>query len=168
MGTDGTANLLGIPVPSSDPAFLTLVIIHIGFGIVAVVSGAVAMLSRKGRGRHANFGTIYFWSLCGLSATMSVLSLMRWADDYHLFVLGALAFALACFGRLAIRTGHPRWHLAGMGLSYVVMLTAFYVDNGKNLPVWRDLPRVAYWIVPAAIGLPLIAYYLFRLPAFRR
>jgi hypothetical protein len=51
-----------------------------------------------------------------------------------------------------------------MASSYIVMLTAFYVDNGRNLPIWRDLPHIAYWIVPSAIGLPLAAYYLFRLP----
>jgi hypothetical protein len=28
-----------------------------------------------------------------------------------------------------------------MSLSYVVMLIAFYVDNGKQLPVWKDLPH---------------------------
>jgi hypothetical protein len=165
---DGTTDLFGIPVPSTDPVFLALVVVHIAFGIAAVASGAIAMLSSKGRGRHANFGKIYFWSLCGLAATMSVLSFLRWAEDYHLFALGALAFALVCFGRLAIRSGRPRWHLAGMGFSYVVMLTAFYVDNGKNLPLWRDLPSIAYWIIPTAVGAPLITYYLFRLPAFRR
>lgn len=168
MAAGGTTDILGIPVPSTDPAFLTLVVIHIGFGIAAVASGAIAMLSRKGRGRHSNFGTIYFWSICGLTASMSVLSFLRWAENYHLFVLGVLAFAFAYLGRRAIQAERPRWHLAGMGLSYVVMLTAFYVDNGKNLPVWRDLPHLAYWIIPAAVGVPLIAYYLFRLPAFRR
>ena len=30
-------------------------------------------------------------------------------------------------------------HITGMGTSYVLLLTAFYVDNGKNLPLWRDL-----------------------------
>jgi len=168
MAAGGTTDVLGIPVPSTDPTFLALVVVHIGFGIAAVASGAIAMLSSKGRGRHANFGTLYFWSICGLAVTMSVLSFLRWAEDYHLFVLGALAFALVYFARRAIRARRPRWHLAGMGLSYVVMLTAFYVDNGKNLPVWRDLPHIAYWIAPAAVGVPLIAYYLVRLPAFKR
>jgi hypothetical protein len=43
-----------------------------------------------------------------------------------------------------------------MGSSYVLLLIAFYVDNGKSLPLWRDLPALAYWLVPAAIGIPLI------------
>jgi hypothetical protein len=41
-----------------------------------------------------------------------------------------------------------------MSASYVLLLTAFYVDNGKHLPVWRSLPHLAYWLLPSAVGLP--------------
>jgi hypothetical protein len=58
----------------------------------------------------------------------------------------------------------PRLHLTGMGASYILMLTAFYVDNGKNLPLWRELPQIAFWILPSAIGVPLILYALLRHP----
>jgi len=44
-----------------------------------------------------------------------------------------------------------------MGLSYIVLLTAFYVDNGKSLPLWKELPPISYWVIPATVGLPLIA-----------
>ena len=43
-----------------------------------------------------------------------------------------------------------------MGGSYVVMLTAFYVDNGHQLPFWDRLPTLAYWLIPTAVGTPLI------------
>jgi hypothetical protein len=36
------------------------------------------------------------------------------------------------------------------------MLTAFYVDNGKNLPLWKELPQIAFWILPSLIGAPLV------------
>jgi hypothetical protein len=49
-----------------------------------------------------------------------------------------------------------------MGLSYVLMLVAFYVDNGKQLPLWKDLPRFTYWLVPLAAGIPLIVRALLR------
>jgi hypothetical protein len=159
--------ILGIPVPSTDPLFLGIVAAHIAFGLVAVVCGATAMLSRKERGRHSGFGTVYFWSLFGLFATMSVLSFLRWQEDYHLFILGLLAFAAATFGRIAMRRRLPRRHLTGMAASYILMLTAFYVDNGKNLPLWRELPQFAFWIVPSLVGVPLVAYYLVRLPKFK-
>jgi hypothetical protein len=42
-----------------------------------------------------------------------------------------------------------------MSLSYVAMLTAFYVDNGPQLPLWDRLPTLAFWLLPTAIGLPI-------------
>ncbi len=160
-------SILGITIPSTDPVFRAIVGIHILFGLAAVVSGAVAMLSKKGRGRHSNFGTIYFWCLFGVFVTMSALSLMRWAENYHLFFVGVLSFASAYLGRKAARRRWRQWprlHLTGMGSSYILMLTAFYVDNGKNLPVWRELPEIAFWLLPSAIGVPLILHALFRQP----
>ena len=44
-----------------------------------------------------------------------------------------------------------------MGASYILTLTAFYVDNGKNLPLSRELPQIAFWLLPGAIGAPLIS-----------
>jgi uncharacterized membrane protein len=167
MAGENTTVLLGILIPSTDPIFLTVVGVHIVFGLASVVAGAVAMLSNKGRGRHSNFGTIYFWCLFGVFVTMSALSFMRWAENYHLFILGAVSFSLAVFGRTAARRcwhQWPRLHLTGMGGSYIVTLTAFYVDNGKNLPLWRELPEIVFWLLPGVIGVPLILYALFRHP----
>jgi hypothetical protein len=54
-----------------------------------------------------------------------------------------------------------------MGLSYILLLTAFYVDNGKSLPLWKELPPIAYWLLPAAVGMPLIIHALLRHPLAR-
>lgn len=162
-----TTVVLGIPIPSTDPIFLAIVGVHVLFGLAAVIAGVVAMLSKKGRGRHSNWGTLYFWFLFGVFVTMSVLSFRRWTENYHLFILGTLSFASAYLGRLAARRRWHQWatfHLSGMGASYVFMLTAFYVDNGKNLPGWRELPQIAFWLLPSVIGIPVILYSLFRHP----
>ena len=154
----------GIEIPSHSPVFLAILAIHVPIGLLAVVSGVVAMLKEKRRG-HTRFGSIYFCCLGALFATSTALAALRWSEDYHLFALGALAFVAALIGREARRR---RWttaidaHVAGMGLSYIVMLTAFYVDNGKTLPIWRDLPPLAYWLVPSVVGLPLIIRALAR------
>jgi len=167
MTNESTTVVLGIPIPSTDPLFLAIVGVHVLFGLAAVTAGAIAMLSNKRRGRHSNWGTTYFWFLSGVFVTMSALSFMRWAENYHLFILGVLSFASALFGRTAVqRRWHqwPRLHLTGMGASYILLLTAFYVDNGKNLPLWRELPEIAFWFLPSAVGVPLIFYALLRHP----
>jgi hypothetical protein len=51
-----------------------------------------------------------------------------------------------------------------MSLSYVFMLIAFYVDNGKQLPVWKDLPHFTYWLLPVTVASPLIGWALFSHP----
>lgn len=158
--TDGTTIVAGLEIPSADPFFLAIVLgVHIPLGLACVATGAIAILSRKRRGRHSRLGTFYYWSLLALFASTTLLSLMRWAENYHLFALGALSFACAWSGRAALRRRSWHWvrlHIAGMSLSYTLMLVAFYVDNGKQLPVWKDLPHFAYWLIPLAIGIPLI------------
>lgn len=157
--------IAGIPIPSASPIFLAIVGLHVLLSLACVVTGAVAMLSPKRQGRHPNFGRIYFWCLSGAVALASGLSVVRWTRDFPLFLLGVLSFAAAFVGRAARRqrwSGWVRWHITGMGASYILLLTAFYVDNGKSLPGWKDLPAIAYWILPAAIGAPLIARALLR------
>jgi cell division protein FtsW (lipid II flippase) len=165
MNSKNATVVLGIPIPSTDPVFLAIVGIHVLFGLAVVASGGVAMVSSKGRGRHAYFGTIYFWCLLGMLVTMSCLSFMRWAENYHLFILGILSFASAFLGRMAARwrcQQWPRLHLTGMGASFILTLTAFYVDNGKNLPLWKELPEIAFWLLPGVVGIPVILYCLLR------
>ena len=53
-------------------------------------------------------------------------------------------------------------HIIGMGTAYVAMLTAFYVDNGPHLPLWDRLPVLAFWLLPSAIGAPIIARAVIR------
>lgn len=165
-----TTIIAGIVIPSTSPVFLAGVGVHVAVSLVCVVSGAAAMLSPKGPGRHPRFGTLYFWSLAAVAVTAGALAAARWAADWPLALLGAAALALAVLGRRARRRLWPRWavwHIGGMGLSYIVLLTAFYVDNGANLPVWRDLPRLAYWTWPSLVGLPIIALALWRHPLAR-
>ena len=161
----------GIPVPSDAPLFLAFIALHIAIGLTAVVAGAVAMLSRKERGRHPMAGTVYYWALVAVFVTMSVLAISRWSEDYHLFVLGALSFVAATIGRRARRrlwSSWPRIHMTGMGASYTLMLTAFYVDNGPNLSLWRELPPLAFWILPTLVGAPILVNALLRHPLVKR
>lgn len=170
MSTASTLVVAGLPIPSTSPVFLSVLAAHFAVALGSVITGVVAMLSRKGRGRHSNFGTIYFWGLAAVAGSAAGLAVMRWAEDRILFVLGAMAFGAALFGRTALRRRWSRWprlHIAGMGSSYVLMMTAFYVDNGKNLPIWRDMPHIAYWLVPAAVGLPLMINAMWRHPVVR-
>ncbi len=144
-------------------AIVLVVALHVGAGLVSVVSGIVAMLSRKGGRVHVVAGRVYVGGITGLFATMIVLAATRWPHDNHLAVLGVIALGATLLGLLNRRRhGADRWHILAMGVSYVVMLTAFYVDNGPTLPLWSLLPPWSFWFIPSLVGAPLFARGIFR------
>ena len=155
----------GIFVPQSDRLFLVFVGIHIVFGLTAVVSGALTALARKERGPHPKRGKVYYYALCGVFVTAIILATIRWPHDVLFASLGTAAFGLATFGRIA---RHKQWrywpyvHGPRMGLSYILLLTVFYLDNGPHLPFWKNLPHWAYWVLPLVVGIPLILLALLR------
>ena len=102
--------------------------------------------------------------------TMAALSILRWPANTHLFILGVLSFGAGVVGRMAQRRRSPermRIHVAGMGLSYILLLTAFYVDNGPHLPLWRSLPPLAHWLLPGIVGLPVLIWAITCHPVIR-
>ena len=54
---EGTTNIAGIEIPSTDPIFLAVVGVHILLGLVCTITAPIAMLSQKRAGRHPRFGT---------------------------------------------------------------------------------------------------------------
>ena len=165
--TDQGIVVLGVPIPSSAPVFLGIVAVHVAAGLICTVAGIVAMLAPKRGGRHPSAGTVYYWSLVVVSFSMATLVFLRWPANIHLFVLGILSFGAGAIGRMAKRHLWPGWlcvHVTGMALSYILLLTAFYVDNGPHLPIWRSLPPLAHWLIPGVVGLPILIWALTRHP----
>jgi hypothetical protein len=159
-----TSRILGTEVGSTAPVFLAFLAVHVLAGLTAVATGAIAATTRKGSPRHIRAGRWYYRAITVVFATATILAAMRWRQDYYLFILGTGAFTAATIGYL-----HRRWHrpgdtghIAGMGIAYVVMLTAFYVDNGPHLPLWDRLPALAFWLLPSAIGAPVITRAVIR------
>jgi hypothetical protein len=145
--------------------FVALLLVHVPAGLTCVVTGAGAAISPKRRHRHPRFGTAYFWVLSVVFASATGLAIIRWTEDRDLFALGTISFALATIGYLARRIRWRGWksfHILGMGASYAVLITAFYVDNGPKLPLVNHLPSVVFWTLPSLIALLLLIRALRR------
>jgi hypothetical protein len=167
---DGVTDLFGIEIPSTSPVFLIVVGAHVLIGLAAVVFGAIAIFSKKQRGRHPRFGICYYWAIIGTTVTAALLTAVRFAENVDVMTLGLLCLGAVWFGRTALRRRWPHWarlHLTGMGLSYILLLTAFYVENGADLPLWNRLPTIAYWLIPGAVGIPIIVFALMFHPVAR-
>ena len=92
--------ILGDQVGSTAPVFLAFLAVHVIAGLTAVITGAAAALARKGSPRHIRAGRWYYRAITAVFATATALAAMRWAQDYYLFILGAVAFTAATIGYL--------------------------------------------------------------------
>ena len=154
-------DIVGTPIPNAGPVFITALAIHVTAGLICVTCGAMAALTRKESPWHKRFGRTYLWGLVVVFVTLTVMSAIRWRENAHLFAIGILAFTAGLTGYMN-RRRRPDIHILGMGSSYVLLLTGFYVDNGPHLPLWDRLPAAVYWGLPTLIGLPLIARAIAR------
>jgi hypothetical protein len=154
-----------IHVPDAGPLFVVALGLHVAAGATAVLAGALAATARKRTGRHPRAGTVYLYAIGLVFATATVMAVLRWRHDWHLFLIATVAFTLAGLG-WSVRRRRPRrwmvWHGSAMAGSYVALITGFYVDNGPQLPLWRDLPHLLYWLLPAAVAAPLTWWALVR------
>lgn len=138
--------------------------LHIAAGLTAVISGVAAMLAPKRRGPHPRRGTVYLFALAIVFATATAIVTAR-PHTAYLLLLGGAALTSAALGYAARRIRWRGWlchHITAMAVSYIALLTAFYVDNGPRLPVWNLLPSIAFWFLPAGVGLPLLIRALLR------
>lgn len=157
--------VVGLHVPDGGPVFVAALAVHVAAGVTAVVAGLLAATAGKRSGRHPRAGTVYLYAIGGVFVTATVMATLRWRQDRHLLAIALVAFGLAMLGWWA-RRRRPRrwlaWHGTGLAGSYIVLLTGFYVDNGDELPLWDRLPPVAYWLLPALVGVPLTVRALIR------
>lgn len=158
-------DIFGLPIPDAGPIFVTALAIHVTAGLTAVIAGALAATAKKRPGRHPSAGRAYLVALTTIFATATVMAAIRWSEDVHLLAIAWIAFTLALCGWQARRRHRPGWpirHGLGMGGSYIALLIGFYVDNGPFLPIWDHLPHLTYWLLPSAVGVPLIWLALHR------
>lgn len=155
----------GIEMPSNSSDFAPMLGVHILAGLVCVVTGVVTMASEKRPGLHPLCGTIYHWGLAVLVVSAVFLAATNWTNDRVLLVIGAISLGASYLGRTARRRQWQAWvgtHITSMGFSFIAMLTAFCVEEGKSLPGLSRLPRLSYWFLPALVGAPLIIQAFLR------
>jgi hypothetical protein len=155
-------------------AFFFPLVVHALAGLTTAVLGIVAFSLPKGPTRHHRWGERYLWAYTVVFLTATILSVQRWTADAYLFGLAVLGYGFALGGYGARRFRQAPWlrhalgeywviaHLSGMIASYVVLVTAFYVDNAHLFPGFNRLPIIVFWVAPTLVALPFLALSIQR------
>jgi hypothetical protein len=133
-------------------AFLAL---HIVGGAAALALGAGALLASARR--HPTREPLliaYLWAVFATCLTATVLALLDWSRLWWIVPLALVSIILALAGYVAVRRGGPRWVAAhGLGGSYVALVTALLVVSAGDISTTAE---IFAWILPTAVGVPLI------------
>lgn len=135
-----------------------LLVPHVVAGGLGLLLGPVVMALPKRRDRHGAAGRVYV----PVTVVMTTTALGLFAlDPGRLWGLATIAVATlvtALAGASLARRRPPGWvpaHIRLMGASYLSFVTAFLLTQ------W-DSPLA--WILPTAVGTPLMALAVHRLP----
>jgi hypothetical protein len=130
--------------------------VHVASGVVALVLGPLALLAAR-RQQQRSFGLLrdaYYWTVLAVCASATAVSVLAWARLWWLVPIAALSYGLALAGHLGNRHNWPAWVRAhGWGGSYIALVTALMVVAARGVSAVLE---AAAWLLPAAIGTPLI------------
>jgi hypothetical protein len=155
-------------------SFFLPLVVHALAALTTGVTGVITFSRPKRSIRHPKWGVRYLWTYTVVFLTAIILSVQHWPTDAYLVVLATIGYGFALEGYGARRFRQKpmvrrmlgkQWivaHIVGMIGSYVVLWTAFYVDNAHLIPGLQQLPTLTFWVLPSLIALPFLVVSLSR------
>jgi hypothetical protein len=155
-------------------SFFLPLVVHALAALTTGVTGVITFSRPKRSVRHPQWGGRYLWAYTVVFLTAIILSVQHWPTDAYLVVLATIGYGFALGGYAARRFRQEpmvkrvvgtQWisaHIVGMIGSYVVLWTAFYVDNAHLFPGLKELPTFTFWVLPTLIALPFLVVSLSR------
>jgi hypothetical protein len=129
--------------------------VHVASGVLALVLGPLALVAARRQHRwFASLRAAYHWTVLLVCATATVVAVLAWSRLWWLVPIAVLAYGLALAGHLGSSRQWPAWVRAhGWGGSYIALVTALLVVAARGVSAVLE---AAAWLLPAAIGTPLI------------
>src|SRR3954468_13500973 len=102
--------------------------------------------------------------MLAVAVTAALLAILDWQRIWWFLPIAVFSYANALVGYVAVKRrprGWLRWHIRGMGGSYIALVTALLVVNvGAGLTI--------AWFLPTIVGAPIIAWTISEVDRGRR
>lgn len=132
--------------------------VHIFAGGLALLSGIVAILSKKGQKIHIKSGRIYFWSMMTVIVTAVIMALFR--DNSFLQSIAVFSFYLAFTGKRLLRY---KKEISPKPIDWIISSIALVVAIGMLYAAIDSM--IQYGFAGAAPVLLVFGFFLFSMSA---
>lgn len=160
---------LAAPAPEARMTYPLVSLLHIGFAVVAILTGCVVLLRVKGTRVHRRLGFLYCASMVILNVSSCfIFSLTGEASLFHALAAFSLLTVLIGYAAAAWRIPRGGWlelHQHFMAWSYIGLLAAAAAEAAVRIPetrFWWAVVAASFTVI-AAGGIVLAT----RLPGLR-
>jgi uncharacterized membrane protein len=146
--------------------------LHVITAVIALASGAVVLLRRKGTASHRRIGWVYVASMLALNITaLAIYRLTKTFGPFHVAALFSLATVVAAIipaWRRKPRNGWLDLHYYFMSWSYLGLLAATVAEVASRVPAIQAFgggPTPAFW---TSVAVASAAVFLIGGPMIKR
>lgn len=92
-----------------EEAIKILIYIHAGFGVIALLSGLMAIIARKGKRTHKKSGLFFYYSMMLSGVTAMIIAVLPKHENPFLFAIGifSLYFVISGYRALNFKNKEP-------------------------------------------------------------
>lgn len=128
--------------------------VHFGFSVIALVTGAIVLLRKKGTTAHKKVGYVYTVSMIALNlSAIPITNFFGGIGPFHIFILFSLPTVLLAIYYPTFGRNDPEWlakHLSFMSWSYMGLFAAFISEIVTRVPLT--------WLFPSGQALAITVF----------
>lgn len=142
----------------------TALFIHIASGMIALLTGLLAMLFKKGGKNHRLSGKIYFWCMMVVAVTALLMSISK--DIIFLTLIAVFSFYLSFSGYRAAYLKNDRVAWIDWAMLLILALNGLYMTASGGYALFRG--NIGLNPVLVVFGLTCLAFTASDIDRFRR
>ena len=105
--------------------------LHILSGCLALLSGSISVISKKGGKVHRNSGKLFFYSMIGVCFSSVFISIVK--NNQFLLMIGLFSFYLNYMGYCAIKNKSLRPNFVDWFILVIAALNSFFMIYSMNV-----------------------------------
>lgn len=138
-----------------------MLMVHIGSGLISIISGMVVLFLKKGVPIHNRVGNVFFYAMLGMTGSGAFLALSQ--PSAINTIVASLTFYMIITARMAIknRSGRNGWREYGAFAFILLVFSAgvffgIQVSSSAKGHLGDGIPAEAYYFFTCVAGLAII------------